>query len=186
MIKLDLRKSEVREIQLSQGKVALVDAEDYEELSKYSWYASSNGVNTTYAVMAGGGASMHRKIMEDYLDEIPDNLSIDHRNTNGLDNRKTNLRLANKSQQAANSIKQTNCSSVYKGVTKFGDKWISQIMYKRTHYHLGLFEDETIAAIRYDVAALFYFGEFARLNFPEYLTDYKQALDRKEYANESN
>jgi hypothetical protein len=177
MIKLDLRKSEVREIQLSQGKVALVDAEDYEELSKYSWCASLCG-SMYYAVRRNENdkvVSMHREI---WGDEIPDDKEIDHADRDGLNNQRYNLRLATKSQQQANTLPYPNCSSKFKGVVWFKpkEKWRSRIRYKGKDMHLGYFSTQQEAAVHYDMAALGLFGVFAYLNFPELKDEYISQL----------
>jgi hypothetical protein len=67
-----------------------------------------------------------------------------------------------------NQQKQYNRSSIYKGVSWHGirNKWSVYIKINKTKIYMGLCTDEIIAALRYDAAACYYFGEFARLNFP--------------------
>lgn len=98
---------------------------------------------------------------------------VDHINTNGLDNRRENLRPATRSQNNANARGHANGTSPYKGVswkTRRGI-WVAQIgvagIPKKKTHHLGCFEDPTEAARAYDSAALALYGEFARLNFPQ-------------------
>jgi hypothetical protein len=81
-------------IPLTQGKFAIVDAEDYERLSKYKWHVDK-GDSTYYAArgIVGKNFRMHREILN-----APEGLVVDHRNHNGLDNRKKNLRLCTRSQ----------------------------------------------------------------------------------------
>lgn len=93
----------MKEIPLSQGLVALVDDEDYEELSQYKWHAVKHR-NTYYAVRNHPvypsyrvNVKMHRQIMRAQENEI-----IDHKNGNGLDCQRNNLRIASSSQNAAN------------------------------------------------------------------------------------
>lgn len=152
-----------KNIALSQGKVALVDDTDHQWLSQWKWhyhcmgYAARhircNGKRTTIA--------MHQMILNPPL-----GLEPDHINGNGLDNRRSNLRLCTRRQNNMNAKKQAGCSSIYKGVSwhKHSRQWRAQIRINSQQHHLGLFNDEREAAIVYDKAALEHFGEFAWLN----------------------
>jgi hypothetical protein len=99
----------------------------------------------------------------------PKKLVVDHRNSDGLDNRRENLRIATKTQNAFNSRKRKNATSQFHGVhfKKLSDKWVACIQYRKKRMWLGYFENEIEAARAYDRAALKYRKEFARLNFPE-------------------
>jgi hypothetical protein len=111
-----------------------------------------------------GGVSMHRLIMG-----FPKNL-IDHKNLNGLDNRKDNLRAANKSKNAMNVQKRGGSNtSKFKGVSlcKCTGRWRACIRINGKHLKLGRFNDEKSAAEAYDSAAVKHFGQFSRLNFPK-------------------
>lgn len=94
---------------------------------------------------------------------------IDHRNGNGLDNQRANLRQATSPQNAANKRPGIGFTSVYKGVSwnVRSDKWRAQIWTGGKSYWLGLYAVEEDAARAYDAAALAAWGEFARTNFPE-------------------
>lgn len=88
------------EVQLSQGKVALVDEADFERVSQFKWYAVKDG-RTYYAKSRAGRyspISMHRFI----LDLSVSDPEVDHINRNGLDNRRHNMRLATRSENASN------------------------------------------------------------------------------------
>jgi hypothetical protein len=153
------------EIPLSRGLVALVDDEDYEWLSQWRWCASANG----YAVRMKrkgedgfpGYVSMHRSIMAPSPGE-----EVDHKNRNGLDNRRSNLRLATGRQNKHNTGPRRRGTSGFKGVTQCGPtRWAAQI-YDGSRRHLGIYESAAEAAAAYDEAARGSFGEFAWLNFP--------------------
>lgn len=103
---------------------------------------------------------MHRIIMG-----IPDS-RIDHRDNNGLNCQKYNLRLATSHENNWNAQKKLGTTSKYKGVAwyKQTKKWCSKIHINGENKHLGYFLDETEAAITYNNAAIKYFGEFAKLN----------------------
>lgn len=155
-------------IPLSQGKYALVDAQDYPELARHKWSAI-RGRTTFYALRHAGGNKkiwMHRDIMNP-----PDNLVVDHIDHNGLNNTKQNLRLATHQQNRCNrkSSNVKNKSSKYKGVSIYKrDKlYHAAICCKGKTYHLGSFKNETEAAKAYDKKAKELFKEFACLNFPD-------------------
>jgi hypothetical protein len=158
----------MKEIQLTQGKVAQVSDHRYEDLMTYNWRAHFNR-GKWYAFRKGRvweknkSIAMHRQIMN-----APDGVEIDHIDGDGLNNKDENLRFCTHSQNSANRVDSKNTSG-YKGVvwSKAGSKWQSQIIVNRQYIYLGYFGDIEDAARAYDEAAKKYFGEFARLNFPE-------------------
>jgi hypothetical protein len=99
------------------------------------------------------------------LDAQPGQLT-DHKNHNGLDNRRDNIRISTRSQNQSNRIKKAEASSKYKGVSYAGDhkKWRSYIYFNNKTYFLGYFSDELMAAESYNNAAIEFFGDFAYLN----------------------
>jgi hypothetical protein len=152
-------------IPLTQGKFAIVDAEDYDRLSKYKWCAAKDG-ETFYAQRGSNGTTilMHREIMH-----APKGMICDHIDHNGLYNRKSNLRLCTNAQNQYNKRPKKDCASRYKGVILRRDckRWRAQIGYNRKRIHLGDFDDQMEAAMAYDDKAVELFGEFAWLNFPD-------------------
>lgn len=152
----------MKAIPLTKGQVAFVDDEDFERISKFSWYYSKNGYAATKPYRSGKAIYMHREVMN-----APDGTEVDHRNTaRKLYNCKENLRICSHSQNGANRPKQTNNTSGYKGVFshKKTIKWRAQIRKDRKSYHLGLFDTTVEAAIAYNEKAKELFGEFAQLN----------------------
>jgi hypothetical protein len=154
-----------RKITLTQGKFALVDAADYGWLKQFNWYADKANVGwyATRNVRTNGEwghIRMHREIMG-----APPWLEVDHRNLNGLDNRRSNLRLCTHAQQMRNK-RSLRGSSRYKGVywKKDCGRWRAQIGVHGKSIHLGYFQNEIDAALAYNEAALDRFGEFALLN----------------------
>ena len=155
----------MKQIQLVNHKIfCLVDDEDYEILNRFSWYLIERTDGCyAYTKIDGNTVYMHQFV-------LPSNdpkLTPDHKNGNGLDNQKINLRLATPSQQGANRGKQSNGkSSQYKGVCwdKENRKWIVHIKVDKKMIHLGRFKSEKRAAVIYNEAAVKHFGEFAKLN----------------------
>jgi hypothetical protein len=159
-----------RRIGLTEGKFAIVDPQDFYWLNEFEWCAERFR-GSFYAVRFNNTSdksprilSMHREIMK-----APKGVLVDHRNNGGLDNRRDNLRLANKSQNNTNKPKRANTSSRYIGVSYIKSRkcWYAQIVHQGKHKWLGTFHDEIEAARAFDRAAIEYHGEFARLNFPE-------------------
>jgi hypothetical protein len=155
----------MKEIPLTQGKVALVDDEDYAELVKHKWYARRSGSTRWYAfrnvqmkdrrITVG----MHRMILR-----VQPGQEVDHASGDGLDNRRANLRPCNKRQNQMNGNKRMGCSSQYKGVAAHRDKWRAYINTERGLVFLGSFHLELDAARAYNRAATVLFGNYARLN----------------------
>jgi hypothetical protein len=152
----------MREIPLTQSKVTLVDDADYEWLSQWKWHAISR-LYTCYAACKHTKKSMHRQI----LGVSNPKIQVDHRDGNGLNNQRGNLRIATGQGNQGNRRKHSHDqSSQYKGVCwhRQRRKWVAYIMVNYHAVHLGCFAEERDAALAYDRAAIKYFKEFALLN----------------------
>ena len=160
-----------RRIRLTQGKFAIVDAADYEELAKYKWFAigCERGFYAARMVKAKAGRVKQRTVrMHRQIIDVPPGKFIDHINHNGLDNRRANLRVVTRRQNSWNKRKQRgNCTSKYKGVMwlKKAGKWQARIGCKGRAIVIGYFDDEKAAARAYDARAAELFGEYAAPNF---------------------
>lgn len=111
------------------------------------------------------GFRVHRLIMERVLGrQLQSNEAIDHINGNPLDNRRSNLRLANKSQNAANAKRRADNTSGYKGVSwsRVSKKWRAYTREDGRQKHLGLFDTPEQAHDAYKTATVEVYGEFAR------------------------
>ncbi|MBN2020310.1 MAG: HNH endonuclease [Sedimentisphaerales bacterium] len=165
-----------RLIHLTEGYYSKVDQRDFYDLNKYEWLLQENN-GCLHAVRFNNFTDTHPRIlaMHRVIMNAPKGKLVDHRNRDGLDNRSDNLRLATHSQNCQNRRKQKNASSKYLGVSyrKSDVRWIVRIMLNGENIYLGLFDNEIDAARAYDRAALKYYGEGAKLNFP-----------REDYINE--
>jgi hypothetical protein len=160
-----------RRIDLGEGRHTILDPPDFYRLNNFRWYAEGEGelIYALRTVISAREKSrtvrMHRLIMN-----APANRLVDHRNGDGLDNRRENLRLATPTQNMQNRRKtRRKTSSRFVGPTfvkRRGD-WSSRLSYKGKRIWLGYFDSEVEAAKAYDKAARKYHKEFARLNFPE-------------------
>ncbi len=154
----------IREIPLTRGKVALVDAHNFERLNQHRW--SCRGGGNPYAARFEGNKViwMHREIMH-----TPEGMVVDHIDGNGLNNLEYNLRNCTHEQNVHNLSKAAHGSSIYKGVwkDKHKEKWYAKICHKGIRYYLGTFYREEEAARAYDRKAVELFGIYARLNFPD-------------------
>ncbi len=153
-----------RLIPLTRGKFAMVDAADYEQLSKYKWHAIKVAGNF-YACRKEGGKTilMHRQIMQ-----APPGKVVDHKNHNGLDDHRHNLRKCTQQQNVCNSRSKGGASG-FRGVTRHRDKWSARVKHRGKQYYLGSFDDPLQAALARDRKARELAGEYAWLNRPDAL-----------------
>lgn len=150
-------------IQLGHEKFTIVDEEDYEVINSYNW-SLRKPTKTNNNYYAKGGIGQGRLVyLHQFIMNFP-TLLIDHINHNGLDNRKSNLRLCVQSQNNQNNLKRALKTSQYKGVSWGNKKWRVHIMCNGKLIYLGSFLSEEEAALVYNEKALELFGEFACLN----------------------
>ena len=163
----------MKEIKLTQGKVAIVDDEDFEFLNQFKWCAfkNSNGEFVASRTVNKRNRYMHRDVLGLYNPSIYG----DHIDHNGLNNQKHNLRPSSHHQNILNTTSRINSTSKYLGVSfqnkivsgKSYPKWGVQIQFNKKKYHIGYFKNEHAAALAYNEKAKEFFGEFANLNFVE-------------------
>lgn len=150
-------------ITLNAGHVCLVDPEDLPLVSPFNWTAYKSRDGLYYAKrQSPTHVLMHVLLMG--------GTGIDHKNGNGLDNRRDNLRFATATQNNANKDMQKSSRNRFKGVIHprgYRKRWGACLSVGGKRHYLGGYGTEEEAARAYDRKAREVFGEFARLNFPE-------------------
>lgn len=160
-----------KQLRLTKGYVATVDADDFESVSRTKWcalviYRKDGSVWNVYGQRrirrADGKAGiqlLHRFIME--VDDP--NIRIDHVNHDGLNCQRHNLRVCTQSQNLANSLKRRDNTSGIKGVywNKQRSKWVAQIGINGVKKGLGYFPTKEAAGQAYAQAAQSAFGSFS-------------------------
>lgn len=158
----------MREISLKNGRIAIIDDEDYEIVSQYRWYLLK-GKNTEYAChkKTENAISLPTILMHRLVMNAPKGSQIDHINGDGLDNRKCNLRFCSHQENSRNSPKNWRGTSKYKGVglCKRRKKWRARIKLNNKQVEIGCYNTEIEAATAYNMVALANFRQFARLNY---------------------
>lgn len=160
-----------RQIPLSgekgSGKFLLCDDADYDLLSQYTWHADVNR-STVYAVTTYKDPETgHRVRRRAHRILRPDAAQVDHRNGDGLDNRRENLRPATRAENQRNRGHQRNSTTRYKGVSlhSSGTRYSAMIGHAGKTRYLSLHATPEAAASAYDDAARELHGEYARTNF---------------------
>ena len=156
----------MREIILNHGQVTQVSDWRYDSLILMGrWYAVWNTHTKSYYAVRGRNPRiwMHRLILNL---SYGDGITGDHKNGITLDNQDDNLRPDTDKKNSCNRKLNSNSTSGYKGVSwdKRKKKWAAYIYFKKKLYWLGYFDIKEEAARAYNIAALKYHGEFARLN----------------------
>jgi len=153
----------MKEIKLTQNKMALVDDEDFEYLNQWKWFAHKSPRNAK--VYYGGRSIRGQKqiLIHRVITDAPDGLKVDHINGDGLDNRKANLRICSNSQNGMNRGANKNSKSKEKCVSWHGKekRWRVKIKANHKEFLIGHFKskDDAIEAKRKAIVILH--GEFA-------------------------
>jgi hypothetical protein len=148
----------------TKGREVQIDPEDLPVLISNNWAISD-------------GKYLHNSklgLFHRLITNCPADMLVDHINQDTFDYRKENLRITNKGVNAQNS------SRVCRGVHKRGSKFRSYIDFKSERIYLGSHSSIEIAATHYDMAAIYLYGEFAGLNYPERRNEYLGQLKKLE------
>lgn len=143
----------------------IVDDADFGWLNQWIWSLHSNG--RVYRHVSKGGRSTMPLIHRVIVGATSPSIEVDHINGNPLDNRRENLRLCTRKENARNRRKSRNCSSRFKGVSwnQRSQKWHAYIYVGDRQRNLGKYDDENQAAQAYDKAARELHGDYAKPNF---------------------
>ncbi len=155
----------MKEIDLTKGKIALVDDEDFEYLNQWKWHVNHNGYAIRQLSKKESPNIRQRLFMHHAI--LPRNdLVIDHIDGNKVNNQKSNLRYASVLNNTRNQTIRKDSSCGYKGVyfSLQKNKWHARIKTSTKRLHLGFFDSSKEAAKAYNQAAIKYFGQFANLN----------------------
>lgn len=141
---------------LSTGKYFMLDIQDEEILDKYNWRMDKLGY-----VFCGRSGLLHRLIMKPQKKQV-----VDHINGKPWDCRRTNMRVVTQKQNSYNCKIKKNNKTGFKGVSysKERNKYEACICVDGKTKHLGRYTTAIEAALAYNQAASFYFGEYAKLN----------------------
>ena len=159
-----------------------MDAEDYERVNRYKWCVCGKG-NTIYAYRKDHGKNVY---LHQFLMKPPPGKVVDHLDHNGLNDRKSNLRVCNRQQNMRNRGPVVR-SSRFKGVRfcKWNRKWYATLRHRGHTIKLGPFDHEIEAAKAYDRQAYELFGEYAYLNFPDQVRRKEKVESKKAGARAS-
>ena len=161
----------MKKIKLTQGKVAFVDDKDFEFLNQWKWHTNKikgiwyafRGIRepkiAKYVYGKVKRIAMHRVILQAKKGQYGD-----HKDGNGLNNQRYNIRTCTNSQNLRNSKKQKGTTSKYKGVSSYQEKWQACIYINGKSKWLGYFKTEIEAAIIYNITARRYYKDFANPN----------------------
>lgn len=164
-------------VPLTQGKFAVVDACDAQRVLAFKWTATlgrrRKDGDRWYALRkVWDGKRQHTVYLHRFIANAEPGIEVDHKNRDGLDCRRSNLREATRAQNSVNRSYERTCGR-FRGVyparaAKDGPRWLVQITANNKQYGAGkVFRDEESAARAYDGLARELHGEFAVLNFPE-------------------
>jgi hypothetical protein len=157
-----------RTMPTTRGMEAIVNISEYRRVARHRWHIETSGKDKDHLILYACTYIDGKKVsMHNFILRVPDGEEVDHRNGNGLDNRRCNLRPSTHAQNSAGQRRHRDGSSQYKGVSLGPWKtWISQLHHGHKQYYLGNYREEKKAALAYDAKARELFGKYGRFNFP--------------------
>jgi len=152
----------MKELEIKNSKLkALVDDEDFERLSKFNWFVAGSSIGRNNDSHRGRHKNKRISLASEIMNKP--NLMFDHKDRDGFNNRKSNLRVCNYTQNNVNRAKRKGTSSIYKGVSlnKKSNRWDVFIRISGKSTRVGETYTEECAGKVYDFYAKKQFGEFA-------------------------
>jgi hypothetical protein len=160
----------VKELPLTQGYVAIVDDEDYEDVSRYKWCANRHPQQPGYVRAQRCFRSNGRKTvvrLHRYILNAQPGQEVDHIDRNPLNCQRSNLRFVTRRENMVNQgMRRTNTTG-FRGIQRRGNRWRANIKSQDRSRFLGSFDTPEEAALAYDLAAIEVHGPYCCLNFPE-------------------
>lgn len=147
------------------GKHVLIDNEDYQIASLFSWHLNINGYASTSIKSMDKNVytvPMHRLIMGL---NVKDGIQVDHIDGDRGNNTRNNLRVCMKHENAKNRLKNKNNTTGFKGVHFFEGKYVAQVYANKKRIYLGRFDSAEQAHKAYCDAAKIHYGDFASGDF---------------------
>lgn len=166
-------------VPVGNDKYAICDANMFDIVNKYNWHIKdSKNIYACTNMKRESGKGYRCLYLHHLILPKKENFTIDHINRNTLDNTSINLRYLEFKFNTYNSNKHRNNTSGYLGVSfyKKDKKYTSAICVDNKDIHVANRKSKHIAAKTRDLAALFFFKEYAVLNFPEHKNEYLNYL----------
>lgn len=164
----------------NSNQIALIDSEDADKVIPFKWRFNKRdkAIYRSLEVIINGKrfpCILHSFILSRFR------FQIDHKNRCRFDNRKSNLRPCNQSQNSQNIPKRDGCSFSYKGVSwsKQKQKWRCRLAINKHETSLGLFDSQEDAALVYNFKAYKNYKEFAVQNTARYFPAIPQEIQSK-------
>ena len=158
----------MKKLELSRGKEALLDDEDYIIAKRYKWYAHYRRGKFYAATQLYDPATKTQSLvsLHDVILWKPKGFIIDHINGDSLDNRRKNLRVCTYSENCQNTkIRKDNTSGVRGVNRKQGtEQWVARVSFKKKRFYLGTFDKKKDAIEAYNKKASELYGINAKLN----------------------
>jgi len=163
----EMRKAgnKVTKIRLTRGLFSIVDDID-SDLARFKWCAVKAGRYPPFFYYAQRRKGRNLVFLHQVIAaRINIEGEADHRDRDGLNNQRRNLRPATRSQNTANQRMRVDNTTGFRGIAPWNGRWRAHVTVNRKQKHLGMFDTPEEAARARDIAALAAFGEFAQLNF---------------------